>query len=89
MNAGSQRDREIKALNAESPGWFAGTPGVPLEESNPAYREYMAKFREIHERTQQAMVAEPEARYTEARDELEALRVRFMERSRIELKSTS
>jgi hypothetical protein len=86
MNAGSQRERDVKQLNAEGPGWFAGTPGAPLEESNPAYREYLAKCTEINERIHRHFLAEPESRYNEARDALEDIRARFLERRRIELK---
>lgn len=86
INGGNQRDRDIQALNAQSPGWFAETPGVPLEDSNPAYSEYMTRFREIEESVHRTFLAEPEARYNEARDELENLRARFIERGRIELR---
>ena len=81
INASSRRERELKQLNEQGPGWFV--------EGSDAEREYMAKFSEIHERIHQQMVAEYETRYSEARDQLEAIRARFLERGRIELKPIS
>jgi hypothetical protein len=80
IDADSQEERELKRINTAGPS--------SVVEDNSANSEYQSKIAEMRQRIHQETVAEPKKQYMTARDELEAVCATFIERGRIELKST-
>ena len=85
MNAARQEERELKEHYSKNPSWFGSSGG----EINPAMQRDFEMTNAIRQRIHEQTLAQPEAQYNEAREQLEAIRLKFLERGRIELKSTS
>lgn len=81
INAQHRVDSELKQINSEGPAWMV--------EGSTADIEYQAKLTEMHQRIYQEGRAAYEDRYSTVREELEAIRAKFINRGRLELKSTS
>lgn len=87
MVAARREEQELKAYYETHPAWFAEDPSST--EMSPAMRQNIEDTREIRQRIHEQTLAQPEVRYAEARSDLEAIRQRFLQRGRYELKSAS
>lgn len=87
MTAARREEQELKEYYKTHPAWFAEDPSNP--GMSPAMRQNMEDTNEIRQRIHEQTLAQPEARYTETRGDLEAIRLRFLQRGRHELRSTS
>ena len=87
MIAARREEQELKDYYQTHPAWFAEDPSSP--GMSPAMRQNMEDTNGIRQRIHEQTLAQPEAWYTKARENLEAVRQRFLQRGRYELKSTS
>lgn len=85
-NAARQEEGEIREHYSKNPSWFASSGDG---EMSPAMKRDLEMTTEIRQRIYEQMLAQPEMRYNGAREHLEAVRLRFLERGRIELNSAT